>query len=69
MDVDDHKKWQRFDKFENKDEKEDIGYVLLPFIALPPSLKESNRPTDISKGTKSLNYLVCIPIIGLSYNC
>ncbi len=55
------------DKYEG--EGEDVGYVPLPFVALPPPRKESNRPTDMGKGTRSLNYLVYILKIGLSYNC
>ncbi len=54
---------------EYEDEGEDVGYVPLPFVAPPPPQKESNRPIDIGKETRSLNYLVYIPKIGLSYNC
>ncbi len=44
---------------------EGVGYIPFPFVAPPPLLrKESNRLTDLSEGTKSLNHLVCIPKIG-----
>ena len=44
------------DKFKGKGKGNIIGYVLFPFVASPQ--KESNRPTDMSEKTKSLNYLV-----------
>ncbi len=50
------------DKFEGEGEKEDIGYIILPFVA--PPQKESNRPTDMGEGIKGLNHLVYIPKIG-----
>ncbi len=58
------------DEYEGKGEREDVGYVPLLFIALhPPTLNESNRLTDMGEGIRSLNHLVYIPKIGLSYNC
>ncbi len=61
---------QSLDKYESEGEGEDVGYVPFPFVTPPPPpQKKSNRPTDMGKGTKSLNHLVCIPKIGLSYNC
>ncbi len=62
LDLRDDEVGEGLDKFESEDEGEDIGYVLFPFIA--PPRKESNRLTDIGEGTRSLNYLVCIPKIG-----
>ena len=67
--VHDNEKKQNLDEYEDEDERKDIGYVPLPFIAPLPPQKESNRPTDIGERTKSLNHLVYIPKIGLSYNC
>ncbi len=68
--VHDDEEGQSLDKYEGEDEGEDVGYVLLSFVAPPPPpQKESNRLTDMGKGTRSLNHLVCIPKIGLSYNC
>ncbi len=69
MDVHDDKEEQSLVKYKCEDEEKDIEYVSLPFVTPPPLRKESNRLTDIDDGTKSLNYLVCIPKIGLSYNC
>ncbi len=61
---------QSLDEYEGENEGEDIGYIPLPFVApLPPPRKESNRSTDMGKRIKSLNYLVYIPKIALSYNC
>ncbi len=54
---------------EYEDEKEDIRYVSLPFVTFLPPRKESNRPTDMGEEIRSLNHLVCISKIGLSYNC
>ncbi len=62
LDVRDNKEGESLDEFESKSEKEDIGYVLLPFVA--PPQKVSNRPTDMGEGTRSLNHLVCIQKIG-----
>lgn len=58
---------ESLDKFESEDRGKNIGYVLFFLIAL--SQKKLNRPTDIIKRTKNLNYLVYIPKISLSYNC
>ncbi len=65
MGMHDDEKGQSLDKYDGKGEGKDIRYVPFPFIA-PLSLpqKESNRPTDISKGIRSLNHLVYIPKIG-----
>ncbi len=62
LDACDDEEEEGLDEFEGESEREDIGYVPLPFVA--PPQKELNRPTDISEGTRSLNYLVCIPKIG-----
>ncbi len=62
LDVRDDEEGEGLDEFESEGEKEDIGYILLPFVA--PPQKESNRPTDIDEGTRSLNHLVCISKIG-----
>ncbi len=65
----DNEEGQSLDEYEGEGDEEDVGYVALPFVALPPPpRKESNRPTDMGDGTRSLNHLVCIPKIGLSYN-
>ena len=69
MSVDNNKKGQSLDEYEGEDKEEDVGYVLLPYIAPPLPQKESNRSTDMGKGTRSLNHLVYIPKIGLLYNC
>ena len=59
LDLRDNEKKDDLDKFESDGEREGIGYVLLLFVA---SLqKEDNSPIDMSKRTKSLNHLVCIP--------
>ena len=60
MDVYDNENGQNLDKYEDKDEKEDIRYVSLPFVTFPPPRKESNCLTGIGEGTKSLNHLICI---------
>ncbi len=62
LDVCEDEEGEGLDEFEGEGEKENIGYIPLPFVA--PSQKESNRPTDMGKGAKSLNHLVCIPKIG-----
>lgn len=55
---------------EYEDEIKYIRYVPPPFIALSPlSQKESNRPLDLGKETKSLNHLVYIPKICYSEKC
>lgn len=57
LDVYDNKEGQGLKKCKSKSEI----YVLFPFIAhIFPSQKKLNRPTDLDKGTKSLNYLVYI---------
>ncbi len=63
-----HDNEERLSLDEYEGEGEDVRYVPLPFVAPPSPRKESNRPIDIGKGTRSLNHLVCIPKIGLSYN-
>ena len=51
-------KEQDLDKYEGKVD----GYVYLPPILAPtPPQKESNRPSDLDEGTRSLTHLVCIP--------
>ncbi len=67
VNVYDDKEGLSLDEYEG--EGEDIGYIPLLFVALPPPRKKSNRPIDMGEGTRSLNHLVCIPKIGLSYNC
>ncbi len=62
LDARDDEEGEGLDEFEGEGEREDIGYVPLPFIA--PLQKESNRPTNMGEGIKSLNHLVCIPKIG-----
>ncbi len=62
LDSHDDEEGEGLDKFESEGEGKDIRYVPLPFVA--PPQKESNRPTDMGKGTRSLNHLVCIPKIG-----
>ncbi len=67
--VHDNEEGQSLDEYESEGEGEDVGYVPLPFVAPPPPpRKESNRPTDMDEEIRSLNHLVCIPKIGLSYN-
>ncbi len=58
----DNEERESSDKFEGEDEREDIGYVPLPFVA--PLRKESNHPIDMGKGIKSLNHLVYMLKIG-----
>ena len=68
LDERDNKEGYSLDKY--KGVIESARYVLSPFIALPPlSQKESNRPSDLGKRTKSLNHLVCISKICYSENC
>ncbi len=68
--VHDDEEGQSLDEYEGEGEGEDVGYVPLPFVTPPsPPRKESNRLTDMGERTRSLNHLVCIPKIGLSYNC
>ncbi len=67
LDVHDNKERLSLDKY--KGEREGIGYIPLPFVTPPPPQKRSNRPTDMGEGTRSQNHLICIPKIGLSYNC
>ena len=46
---------------EDEGEIEGARYVSPPFVPLPSlPRKVSNRPSDLGKGTKSLNHLVCI---------
>ncbi len=62
LDLHDDEKGEGLDEFESEGKEKDIGYVPLPFVA--PPRKKSNRLTDIGKGTRSLNHLVCIPKTG-----
>ena len=49
---------------EDEGEIEGARYVPPPLVLLPPlPRKVSNRPSDLSEGTRSLNHLVCIPKI------
>ena len=62
LDERDNKKGNSLDK--DKGEMEDARYVPSPFILLLPlPQKVSNRLSDLDKGIKSQNYLVCIPKI------
>ena len=36
VDVDDNKEGQSLDEYEDKDEREELGYVPLPFVIPPP---------------------------------
>ena len=58
----DNEEGKGLNKFKGEGEEEDIGYVLLFFIA--PPQKELNYLTNMGKGTKSLNHLVYISEIG-----
>ena len=49
---------ESLDKYKGEEGK-DVGYNLLLFVTLPPLQKESNRLTDMDKGTRNLNHLVC----------
>ncbi len=69
MGIHDNEEGQSLDKYESESEGKDIRYILFPFIAPLPLQKESNRPTDMDKGIKSLNHLIYISKIDLSYNC
>lgn len=51
VDVYDNEKGQNLDEYKDKDEREDIRYVSLPFVTFPPPQKESNRLTGIGEGT------------------
>ncbi len=62
LDLCDDGEGESLDEFEGESEREDIGYVPLLFVA--PLQKESNRPTDMGEGIRSLNHLVYILIIG-----
>ena len=62
LDLRNNEEEEGLDKFEDEGEEKGIRYISLLFVT--PSRKESNRPTNISKETKSLNHLVCIPKIG-----
>ncbi len=62
LDSRDDEEGEGLDKFEGEGEWEDIEYV--PFSCVASLWKESNRPTDMGEGTRSLNHLVCIPKIG-----
>ena len=62
LDLRDDEEEESLNEFNDKDKGEGIGYVPLLFVT--PPQKESNRPTDMDKGTRSLNNLVCIPKIG-----
>ena len=62
LDLRDDKEEEGLDKFEGKGEGKGIGYI--PFFFIVFFQKESNCLTDMGKGIKSLNYLICIPKIG-----
>ena len=62
LDLRDNEEEEGLDGFEDEDEEEDIGYVFFPFVN--PPQKESNHPTNVDEGIKSLNHLVCISKIG-----
>ena len=57
---------ESLNKFKGKDEGEAIEYIALSFLA--PSQKESNRPTNMGKGTRSLNHFIGISKICELYN-
>ena len=44
---------------QSSEKYQDKGGRYVPLCPYPQ--KESNRPTDLSKGTKSINHLICIP--------
>ena len=56
--MDDNEEWLSLDEDENENEEEDIRYVPHSFVSPLPPRKESNHPTDMGDGTRSLNYLV-----------
>ena len=62
LDLRNNEEEEGLDKFEGVNERKNIGYVPLLFVA--PSQKESNRLTNMSEGTRNLNYFICIPKIG-----
>ncbi len=62
----DDEEGQSLNEYEGKDEREDLGYILLLFVTPPLTQNKSNCLTDIGKGIRSLNQLVFIPKIGLS---
>ena len=51
-----NKEGEILNKFEGEEEGEAIEYV--PFLFVVPSQMKSNCPTDMGKGTRSLNHLV-----------
>ena len=65
--IHDNEEEESLNKFESKNKREDIGYILLLFISF--AQKKSNPLTDINTGTKNLNHLLCILKIGYLYNC
>ena len=62
LDLRNNEEEKSLDEFEGEGEGKGIGYVPFPFIA--PLQKESNRPTNMGKRTKTLNQLICILKIG-----
>lgn len=58
LDERDDEEGQGLDKYEGEGEGD--RYVSLPFITPLPPQKKSNRPSDLGKGTRSLNHLLCI---------
>ena len=64
LDTHDNEERKILDKFEGEGEGKNTRYVPFPFVANPLPQKESNHSTDLCKGTRSLNHLVCIPKIG-----
>ena len=62
-----NKEGESLDKFENKGERKNIGYILLFFIVAPQ--KKSNWLTDMGKRIRNLIYFICILKISKSYSC
>lgn len=65
LDIRDNEEEQGLDKYKGKNERKDIEYISLLFIALFLLLqKESNYLTNMSKVIRSPNHLVYILKIG-----
>ena len=62
LDLCDNEEKKNLDNFEGESEGEVIKYYPFPFII--PLQKKSSRLTNISKGSRSLNYFIYIPKIG-----
>lgn len=58
FDAHDNEEEKDLNEFEDEDERENIGYILLLFVAF--LRKESIHPTDMGERTRNINYLVCI---------